>query len=183
MIGESFVSQSGYDPYFIEDSLRYRNWLRTRIAISPRALYDGDDWFFKRTALWRLGQRSLYMSKMILQDRTGSWIEKLRKVRQAGSRVDDLLPLDSGLDEYERNVKMIVQEARRRSLRIVLMTQPTLWRATMRPQEQNLLWMGWRSKGTFYSTGALSAAMESYNERLLSTCSKVRVECIKVHLD
>jgi hypothetical protein len=44
--------------------------------------------------------------------------------------------------------------------------------------EANLLWMGWRPDGRFYTTAALTRAMDSYNKRLLATCNRLRLECV-----
>ena len=92
--------------------------------------------------------------------------------------VDQLPPLGSGLSEYERNVQLIVEEAHRRTLRIVFLTQPTMWKPDMLNYERNLLWMGWRPDDRFYSTGALTKAMDSYNKRLLATCNRLNLECV-----
>jgi hypothetical protein len=171
-----------YDPHFIEDETRYRDWLSTRFAIVPPAMDSRKKIFFKRTALWRLGQRLRQMYKAskapIVQDKTGDWLVQFRKVRSEASLLDGLPSLDSGLDEYERNITAIVQESRRRSLRIVLMTQPSIWKTEMSEHERSLLWMGWRSEGNYYTTKALMTAMGSYNRRLLDTCLKLDVECV-----
>lgn len=171
-----------YDPYLTQDTTRYRNWLKPRFAIVPSTMDDAKKPFFKQTALWRLGQRLRAVVKPtkapIEQDKTGEWLVRLRKNRSDANLVDELPSLESGLDEYERNITTIVQEARRRSIRVVLMTQPTIWKTTMPESERNLLWMGWQPGGSFYTTEALSRAMESYNRRLKDICGRSGMECV-----
>lgn len=171
-----------YDPHFVEDDVRYRDWLSRRFAIVPTEITTSRKLFFKRTALWRLAQRLKYLYKssppQIVEDNAGDWLVRVRKRRQAASLVDELPPLDTGLDEYGRNVTEIIQEARQRSIRIVLLTQPTIWKTTMSEKERDLLWMGWRPDGSFYTTESLASAMDSYNHRLIDICAKLNVECI-----
>ena len=172
---------ASYDPHFIQDEVRYREWVSRRFAIVPSTMDSRKQTFFKRTALWRLVKelRQSYkaLRAPIVQDKTGDWLIRFRTTRQQGSLTDTLPNLDSGLAEYDRNVTAIVHEARRRNLRVVLMTQPTIWKSTMPEHERNLLWMGWQSDGHFYTTDALMRAMESYNQRTMEICLKLNVEC------
>src|SRR5262249_33077238 len=114
----------------------------------------------------------------IVRDPEGVWLPKLRKTRAEANLVGTLPPLGSGLDEYERNVREIASLAHARSLRLVVVTQPSLWRAAMAESEQALLWWGWRPDGRFYTTAALASAMEAYNHRLLDICVSAKIECI-----
>jgi lysophospholipase L1-like esterase len=169
-----------YDPHFVEDEARYRNWVSSRFWMVPLTMQSAEGLFFKRTALWRLAKqlKYLYLYKGMVQDDTGAWLVKLRKLRQLASLIDELPPIDSGLNEYRRNVEAIIQEARRHSIRVVLLTQPTLWKTTMPDQESDLLWMGGRPDGSFYTSSALARAMNSYNQQLLDTCAKLEAESI-----
>ena len=169
------LQDSSYDPFFIKDEGRYLDWLSDRFAMVPLSMERS---LFKFAALRRLARRAKDIAKSIIQDREGHWLIKLRALRQQASVVDELPPLGSGLSEYERNVQLIVEEAHRRTLRIVFLTQPTMWKPDMLDYERNLLWMGWRPDDRFYSTGALTKAMDSYNKRLLATCNRLNLECV-----
>lgn len=169
------MQDSNYDPLFTMDEQRYLDWLGSRFAIVP---LDRERSIIHRLALRRLVKRVVRVSQSIRRDREGAWIERLRNVRKQASLVDELPKLDAGLNEYERNIRGIVAEARRRALPIVLATQPTIWKRAMSDHERNLLWMGWRPDGRFYTTGALAHAMASYNNRLLETCRDLRLGCI-----
>jgi lysophospholipase L1-like esterase len=173
-----FLQGDKYEPRFVEDESRYREWLRNRFASVPD-VFSKEEWFFKRAALWDIAQQMKHKFRnKIVQDNAGSWLVKLRNQRQQASLVNDLPLLDDGLAEYERNIMAIAQEARGRSLRVVFLTQPTMWRESMTNEETKFLWMGWRPGAEFYTTDALARAMQSYNQRLLATCDRTQLECI-----
>ena len=185
------MQDESYNPRFTDNDREYRSWLKRRFAIIPLAAQiDEERWFFKRTALWMLARqlrarlrrtrrdRGENAPTRIVRDGQGLWLHEVRKTRAEASRVETLPPLDSGLDEYERNVQEIASLAHARSLRLVIVTQPSLWRATMPESEQALLWWGWRPDGRFYTTGALASAMDAYNRRLLEVCVTATIECI-----
>jgi len=169
------LDDSSYDPSLVMDESRYLDWLSDRFAIVPASMERS---LFTGAALRGLGRRAKLIAKSIIQDREGHWLVELRALRQQASLEDELPPLGSGLSEYERNVELIVEEAHRRSLRVVLLTQPTIWKPDMLDNERSLLWMGWRPDGRFYTTGALTRAMEMYNKRLLTTCNRLKLECV-----
>jgi len=180
------MQHEAYDPHFTDNQREYRAWLHRRFAIVPVTALRDEQWFFKRTALWLLAKQidARYLRPggeaphTIVRDPEGLWLREVRKVRAEARLVETLPPLDSGLDEYERNVRTIVTAARARSLRIVLTTQPSLWRGVMPESERALLWWGWRPDGQYYTTGALASAMDAYNRRLLEVCSALSVECL-----
>ena len=184
-----------YDPDFVLDEDRYYDWLRDRFIQAPLTGSHGGP-IYERTALWQLARwvRGMYVNRRkVTMDNNGEWLKTAREHRRAATIVDQLPPLEPALREYQRNLEMIVQEARRRSLRLVLLTQPTFWRESMPPEEEGLVWMGygpakpgedvswpwWDAPRTvMYSTGALAKGMAAYNQRLLDTCTKLGAECI-----
>jgi hypothetical protein len=186
-----------YDPYFVENEPRYYDWLKYRFALVPLVTRSHGDAAYERTALWQLGRwlKVLYRSRrQILMDAEGRWLADARAYRQRAIRADALPALGSALDEYERNIGLIVDEARRRSIQIVFVTQPTFWKDAMSEREDKLLFMGLapaRSDETLdwppssrsapalsYAPRDLTAAMATYNRRLLQTCDKLKVECV-----
>jgi hypothetical protein len=123
---------------------------------------------------YRYLQRTLYRDK-----REGLLI--LRNDRHRASKLDTLPDLTAGLQEYMRNLHAMIDLAAARSIRIVFMTQPTLWKKNMTEQEERLLWNGWtgsRKAGRYYTAEALHAGMEQYNDKLKKVCQARKVECI-----
>jgi hypothetical protein len=78
----------------------------------------------------------------------------------------------------------VVDIARGRDVRLLLVTQPTLWSKKLTADERKLLWAGgppfWALKfgATYYSAEALERAMQSYNESLREVCRARDVECV-----
>jgi len=118
----------------------------------------------------------------LYQDQAGTMFVALRKQRKEGREFVDTLPdLTSALEEYRRNLNTIIDMANARSIRIVFMTQPSLWRTDLTDKEKELLWCGWiesQKSGRYYTIRALMDGMQRYNDTLLDVCRKRGVECI-----
>jgi len=145
--------------------------------------------FYKRQSLWHL----LRLSRDALvaatggarQDPFGWTLVDWRGNRAAASVVHDSLPpLEGPLAEYRGYLDSIVGMAEQYGTRLVLITQPVLWRADLSSREKALLWMG--GMGDFqnvpgmeyYAPGPLAEAMAAYNDVMLSVCFERAVECV-----
>jgi hypothetical protein len=86
------------------------------------------------------------------------------------------------LASYAERVNAIIDAAK--GSRVILLTQPTLWRRGLSPDEEELIWGGGpeidrvTEDSEFYSSEALAAGMRQYNEKLLQVCQERGVECI-----
>jgi hypothetical protein len=188
------IQGSTYDPHFVEDQVRYRTWLHQRFVQVP-ITSESEGPFYRRTAVFQLAKqmKAAYINRRnVGMDNSGAWLGPAREHRRIATLVDELPPLEAALDEYERNLTMMVEEARRRSVSLILLTQPTFWKQAMAPEEEKLIWMGysptkpgrvvswpwWEVRDThMYTTGALARGMAAYNQRLLDTCAKLGGEC------
>src|SRR5262249_31183039 len=123
-----------HHPQGMEDPDYYGEWLASRsFMVLPWDRLSARLPWYRRTATWELGRRlrTLYWAVQRperVQDRAGHTFRTLRENRQRALQVDDLPPLEAALNEYQRNVEAIAQQARQRSLRLVLLTQPVLWK-------------------------------------------------------
>jgi hypothetical protein len=69
-------------------------------------------------------------------------------------------------------------------MRLVLMTQPVLWRADLGAGEEALLWMGGTGdfqadpSQAYFAAGPLAEGMRAYNRVLLDVCVERHVECV-----
>jgi lysophospholipase L1-like esterase len=176
-----------YDPHFLDRPDAEKQLL-------SRVFYEvSDDTkpFYKETAIWRLGrevkrivyQISLADKRQEQQDEAGKMCVTWREHRRNAPAIRDTLPdLSSALEEYSRNINALIDLAEDNSVRLIFLTQPVLWKPDL-PQELNdLLWFGsvgsFRESGNeYYSVAALATGMSMYNETLLDTCQKRRVEC------
>lgn len=181
------IEDEKYDPLFLQ---HYDYWEPRLIrgAFSETPYYKGKYRFrtgyYDESAVGSLVVRLkyLYSRRELVQDESGSIFINFRNLRKnAKEFVDDLPDLSSGLEEYETNLGRIIDMVRARSIRIVFMTQPTMYRPDMTQEEKALLWCGWiesTKSGRYYSEKALAAGIKNYNETLLRVCRARGVECI-----
>ena len=172
-----------YDPNFLEKP-EVKKELLYRTFSGTYHLYPEDP-FYKRTALWQiLRQAKQMMSTEHIEDEDGRIYITWREHRRSASEMRDALPdLSSALAEYARNVNMIIDLAQEKSVRPILMTQPTMWRAGLPQDLDALLWLGGigdfqkESGKPYYSVTALERAMKAYNDTLLRVCRERSLEC------
>lgn len=135
--------------------------------------------YYKRTALWYLARKFRYrfFSYGQIQDSEGRYLINWRNHRQNALAIRRALPdLTSALNEYSRNLNIIIDLAEERSVRLIMLTQPTIWRADLPKRLRDLLWFGivgrFRQghRREYYSVEALAEGMRMYNETLIRTC-------------
>lgn len=120
-----------------------------------------------------------------MQDDEGEAMLAWRANRKQARRVIEELPdLTTALATFRANVTTIADIAADRGVRLVLMTQPALWRADLTPAEQDRLWMG--GVGDFqsgpghdyYSPAALAEALRRFNAVTLDVCRERGLSCV-----
>ncbi|KAA3598333.1 MAG: hypothetical protein DWQ06_11445 [Calditrichaeota bacterium] len=149
--------------------------------------------FVKRLALWKFMRKIkyLFVEPEHSQDQVlgliGEAYQKWRENRQSASTILDTLPeMSGGLREYKQNLNLIIDLCKQHNKRVILLTQPSIWREDLEPEIEKLLWLGGigdyqGKKGQkYYSPKALAEGMELYNQTLLDVCKERDVECIDV---
>jgi lysophospholipase L1-like esterase len=145
--------------------------------------------FFKKSFIWRMArelQGKWHTSTdWKVQDDAGKIFDTWRANRRSARKIINTLPdLSPALKEYVINVNALIDIAKKNNVRIVFMTQPTLWRAGLSPELRDLLWVGGigdyqvNAGCDYYSIEALAEGMKMYNDQLLSICRSRNVECI-----
>lgn len=175
---------ASYDPDFMRRDDAERQLLGRAFA----APFDESLPFYKRTAVWRLLREvkaSARPPREVVEDEAGKQLILWREHRRSASAIRQMLPdLNAALDEYARNLNTIIDLARQRSVRVIFVTQPSMWRPGLPPELSDLLWMGgvgdFQEEGgkEYYSVEALAKGMELYNETLLKTCRERGAECV-----
>lgn len=184
-----FLSQAGaYDP----DLLRKPEAVERLMAETFLGLHRSDPaapWF-RRTMLWQLlrGLKARWSGSAPVrgaQDEAGAVYDEWRRHRQQAGRILRELPdLGPGLREYERNLREVAALARAKSVRLVLMTQPTMWRPGLPPELDRLLWFGGvgefqvRPGQPYYAVDVLADAMDRYNRVMLDVCATEKIDCV-----
>jgi len=183
----SHLKQSGDDSDSTTAVEVERTLEEEAFALVPdRPLFDPVGSWYRRTRIWRLGSElSHFVSHHSqFQDRDGLSLKRWRAMRAAGKRSDAMPPsMDAALDAYERNLKEMVKLARSFGVPILLMTQPSIWRAGLSDAEKGQLWMGGVGDfrevpgSLYYEPEALERGMDAYNQRLLEVCRETGTAC------
>jgi GDSL-like Lipase/Acylhydrolase family len=156
-------------------------------ALPDEFLFDQPATWYRSTRLWR--RASVLFGRSVLsgsqqQDQYGLSLERWRAMRAGGKRSDKLPSLEASLDSYERTLKQIVGLAQNFGAPIVLLTQPSIWRAGLTDQEKGQLWMGGVGDfrdvpgSLYYEPEALERGIDAYNQRLLKLCRETTAHCI-----
>jgi len=181
------IEDDKYDPDFLD---HYEAWkqrlIRGAFTVVPYfpGKYRLRFGYYDESAIGSLYKqwRDRIQHKDFYQDEAGGMFRAFRKMRKEGESFVDTMPdLNPALREYRRNLNTIIDMAEARSIRIVFMTQPSLWRADLTDKENDLLWCGWiesLKSRRYYTARALMEGMKRYNETLLDVCRKRGVPCI-----
>ena len=176
-------------PAPIADSAAEQAQVRRAFVFVPGAIHHpGTDvlasaeapWY-KATALWQLAKRArmahLARTNPRRQDARGTWLDDWRAARARGETVDALPPsFEDALAEYRATLLAMAAVTRAARVRLILVTQPSLWRPDNSAEELRRLWMGGigdsRSAppARYYSSRVLRLAMDGYNRQLMAVC-------------
>lgn len=151
------------------------------------AIYPQYEIFPKDTALWRLGRQvrniivnvhSVQVTKVIEQ--AGKPYILKREQRANAEKIDEMPDLSQYLDVYGRNLNMIIDMARERSIRLICVTQPSIYKENMSEQEKALIWAGTvdESGTKYYSVSVLIDRMNRINDETVAICQSQGVEYI-----
>ncbi len=185
-LGLRLEQAEAYDPAYLTGPAARQVLMKRAFDAYPRQDSNTQP-RYQQTALWRLWQQgqpaataqTAPETKIEVQDDDGSFLIERRRLRQSAAIRETLPDLTGALAEYRRNLNRIIDEAEAHGVRIILATQPALWRPDLTHAEQELLWFGWGPGfDYFYSVEALIAGLDAYNATLLDVCRARQVECI-----
>jgi lysophospholipase L1-like esterase len=197
--GSFWVGNAGISGYATEHHLKFAkrsplmqriNCLVLLVGINDfaRLLRWGDIHFDSSVPIWRrsavieladtVGNMFWLNSDMMLEGRAGCEYELRQALRQKAVKFDSLPALESGLRNLTTHIEEIVELGRKSGVRVVLLTQPTLWRDDLSPHGKALLWWGELPTGEFLSVDQLRRGMDQYNEAIRSVSRRLNIECI-----
>ena len=171
------LQDESYDPRYLEDPRNRERQVLHAFTLTPES----------RPAAWRpvLWQALLGPAPALGSRHAPEQYAVWRRRRRQAATVRETLPdLSPALVEYAGNLQRVAEACRSRSVRLVMLTHPTLWRGELPPDEADLLWFGGvgdfmrRDVSTYYSVAALARGMALYNEALLAVCRAAGGECI-----
>ncbi len=118
--------------------------------------------------------------QVVVQDPGGLWYSEKRKVRQAKLARNTITEIPEGcedaLDRYRVDLFDMIAACRERGVKLVLMTQPTLYKHNLSPELDRLLWA--YSFDGAYTPGILSELMDKYNQTMREVCEDEDVDLI-----
>ncbi len=174
----------GYTPDYLADRGMLPLLQRNAFRVLPR--YNPNAPYYEQTGSWRLldalqpaSAPAPLVPDFEVEDSAGKVYNKRRLERKNAPVVTELPDLTSGLDEYSRNLNQIIDLAQAHRVRLILLTQPSMYRPNLSQAEQDLLWFGWSSGRKFYySVEAMAQGIALYNQKLLEVCRQRQVECL-----
>jgi hypothetical protein len=147
--------------------------------------------FYKHTALYQLGKRvrlqivNQVSARDLTQDEYGEMFATWREHRRHAAAIIDRAPdLTQPLADYRRNLGFLADLAAAHHIRLILMTQPTLWRRDLPADAVDRLWLGGQGDfqaeagHAYYSVPVLTEAMRRYNDVVLSVCEARGLACL-----
>lgn len=152
----------------------------------------------------RLGQTGLgrlyyWMRERVLQrapvqktfdDLAHTAHRRSRQTAPLENYVDELPDITEALATYAHDIEVLIDLARRYGAPMLFLTQPTIWRADMAPEDSSLIFCGgvgshetWSAHQRYYTTRALAEGMHRFNLTLIETCAKHGAPCYDLAAD
>jgi len=182
-LGLRLQRDADYDPdYLARDGVEER-LIERGFAVHPTLSGAGVPFYHRLELYQRL---CMLGSKVFARQWHGIAYEEWRASRRNATRIRHELPdMTSALEEYRRNVERILEEAQRREVEVMLLTQPAIWRDDLDERAKALLWWGGVGKykrgggsNEYYSVEAMREGMDRYNLMLLEVCEQHRLLCL-----
>lgn len=138
--------------------------------------------WWRKSYLVQLLQNTLHKSTNVewknVQDDNGEALKLWRNNRSNAYAIVDSVPdVTNALNEFERNLNFIYEEAQKQDITLILVTQATLYKDSMSRYENSLLWMGGignfqeQKNCSYYSPHVLNNLMNEYNRHLKNFCA------------
>ena len=149
--------------------------------------HDDKNPFLKRLGLFRMAKVFQVRASMPAQEPIGQNYVRWRRNRRNASEIREELPdLSRALEAYRANLVECAAVAREHGVRLILVDQPSIWRADLPESAHQILWLGGvgnyqKERGLpYYSITALAEGMERYNAALHAAAEQAGVESIRL---
>ena len=136
--------------------------------------------YYRSSVLYRLVSARL-RGDVVAQDAEGRWIAEKREIRRKALSHRPVSDPPGGLEEaltvYKQNLRKIIASCRSRHQKVLMLTQPTLYRKNMPDHLRKLLWAHVNEK-TVHTEEVLAFLMNAYNRAMIEVCRDEGVDCI-----
>jgi lysophospholipase L1-like esterase len=114
-----------------------------------------------------------------VEDREGTVYARRRVLRRMARKDYPLPPLHEPLRQYAASLETIADWCRDRGVRLVLLTQPTLWQDPMPPELEALTYSStFGGSRRTLSAADLARGLAAFNRTMLEVCRARGLECI-----
>lgn len=135
---------------------------------------------------WTHRDAPVHPAPSVQQDSAASYYTVLRNRRAAAEKIDAAPDIDACLAMFRDNLRRIVGLVQPRGIKLVLVTQGSLYRKPMPAEDERLLWFGSVDRSMFetppparyYSSAVLADALARYNAVTLEVCAEKGLVCV-----
>ncbi|WP_046743943.1 SGNH/GDSL hydrolase family protein [Kordia zhangzhouensis] len=141
--------------------------------------------FYKQLTLYKLASRA--KSNLIFYFNHKNHLTEtaidIRALKKNATIIEKLPDLSEGLAHYEQNCKQLIKLANEKNVKLVFITQATMWRPDLEEEYEKLMvTSGFQNNEAFYSTTAFYQGMKLFNERLKLVCKQENIDFIDLQL-
>lgn len=172
--------EDSYKPKDTQQVYEESFWLSPLKEIKP---------FYRNTYLFKYlskVKKALFSYKLT-QDPYGNSYVKWRANRMNAKEIVNNEPkISKSLVDYQKNNQAMIDVVKNNNKRIIFLPQPVAWDSIMPPNFSKLCWYGWigqsqlENTGKYYAFSQLKKSLDIYNELLINTCLKNKVEFIQL---
>ena len=181
LVGANDITEVASQLDWDRGMLQYQMVRSGPVFVDGRPRYSGLRLFWEAK---RIGQYLKYAgptAEVLVQDDAGLGTVEQRQRRQAGRHIaTPPADLPELLAAYSARLREFVAASRAVGTRLVLMTQPSLYKPNMPASEEALLWGGrlTPSSDSYYTSGVMVGLVGAYNAETLKVCSDEGLECL-----
>lgn len=122
----------------------------------------------------------------VIQDQAGLFYDEQRRRRQVAIKVHEPPDISPCIAAFRYNLERIADMAQESGIRVVFVTQGSLYRDDLSSQEESLLWFGSVDKNPFaetpptryYSAKVMGQLLDQYNAQTLALCATRSMPCV-----
>lgn len=141
--------------------------------------------FYKKLTLYKLARRAKTNITFYFKhkDYLTQAVQDIKTLKSQAEIIQELPDLTTGLNHYEENTKQLIKLANEKNIRLVFVTQATMWKPNLEQKYEDLMvTSGFMNNEAFYSTEAFYYGMEAFNERLKTVCNEYNISYVDLDL-
>lgn len=181
LVGANDITETASALDWDRGMLQYQMVRSGPLLVDGRPRYSGLRLFWEAKRIGQLVKYTGPTAEVLVQDDAGLGTVEQRQRRQAGAHIaTPPADLPELLSAYNARLRELVASARAIGTRLVLMTQPSLYKTAMPAAEEALLWGGrlTPSSDSYYTSEVMVGLVGAYNAETLKVCSAEGLDCL-----